>query len=231
MTPYYQNEYITLFHANCLDVLSGYRDNEFDVAIPDPPYGLNITRRKEIGQSGKSAVPATDYGEEDWDKETPPAEYFQELLRISRQQAIFGGNYFTNHLPVSKGWIVWDKENGSTSYSDCELVWTSFLSSVRIFRYRWNGMLQGKIQNMKLTEKRYHRCQKPLPLMEWIVANHTKKTDLLIDTHAGSGTLGVAAIYFKRKAVLIENMERHCEIAAKRCEEAASLIIPDEFIA
>ncbi len=144
---------ISLIHGDSLQALKRYADNHFDLAIVDPPYGINASKGT-WGSSNKGKV--TNYGKKDWDKQPPNEQYFVELRRVSKNQIIWGGNYFG--LPPSSCWLVWDKLN-SGDFADCELAWTSFNTAVRKFTWRWNGMLQ---QNMKDKEIRIHPTQKPV---------------------------------------------------------------------
>lgn len=199
-------------NADCMDYLPDFADNYFDLAIVDPPYGVGSGQRKYYGKetalvkqkSGKHLlVNRTEFNPKDWDDKKPSIDYFKELQRISIEQIIWGVNYF--RLPVSyksKGRIVWDKVNPGSDYSDCEIAYSSFHDSVRLFRFMWNGMMQGKgikngqIQqgNKKLNEKRIHPTQKPVALYRWLLQNYAKPGDLILDTHAGSGSSLVACI-------------------------------------
>ena len=128
--------------------------------------------------------------EKHWDRESPPKEYFEELKRVSQNQIIFGANHFISKMPFdSSSWIVWDKKNGNNDFADCELAWSSFNSSVRIFRYRWAGMLQ---ENMKEKEVKIHPTQKPVALYEWILSKYAKPGDKILDTHVGSASSLIA---------------------------------------
>ena len=118
------------------------------------------------------------------------------MCECSKNQIIFGGNYYADYLPPSSCWIVWDKLNGDSDFADCELAWTSFKTAVRKIQYRWNGMLQG---DMKHKEKRVHPCQKPLPVMEWIIEKYTNKDAIILDCFAGSCTTAVACHRLGRK--------------------------------
>ena len=164
-------------------LMARYPDNYFDLAIVDPPYGIGASKGT-WGSSNKGKV--TNYGKKDWDKEIPQEEYFIEIQRVSKNQIIWGGNYFT--LRPSSCWIVWDKLN-SADFADCELAWTSFATAVRKFTYRWNGMLQ---QNMKDKENRIHPTQKPVALYKWLLMNYAKPNDKILDTHLGSGSIAIA---------------------------------------
>ena len=143
---------INLHLGDCLEAMRAMPDNAYELAIVDPPYG--------IGEDGKSnhsrgllATPKQ-YTPKNWDKEPPSVQYFKELKRVSKNQIIWGANHFIDRLPyASSCWIAWNKDNGSTDFADCELAYTSFNTAVRMFTWRWNGMLQ---QDMKNKEQRIH---------------------------------------------------------------------------
>jgi site-specific DNA-methyltransferase (adenine-specific) len=146
----------------------------------------------------------------------PSKEIFTEIFRISKNQIIFGGNYFIEYLKNGPCWLVWDKDN-SGNFADCELAWTSFDTAVRKFTWRWNGMLQ---QDMKHKEKRYHPTQKPIPLFEQILRMYSKPTDLILDPFLGSGTTAIACEQLGRKWIGIEKEPKYCEIARERIKQA-----------
>ena len=176
-------------NVDCLEYMRQFPDKYFDLAVVDPPYGLGMSNRKEIG-GGKKAK-TTKFEKKAWDSATPDPEYFEELIRVSKNQIVFGANHFISRLPFDSAcWIVWDKENGGTDFADCELAWTSFKTAVRKFTFRWNGMLQG---NMKNKEVRIHPTQKPVALYAWIFENYAKPGDRILDTHLGSGSSRIAA--------------------------------------
>lgn len=169
---------------DCVKALKRFNDKHFDLAVVDPPYGIGASKGT-WGSSNKGKV--TNYGKKDWDNKIPDEEYFFELMRVSKNQIVWGGNYFG--LRPSSCWLVWDKLN-SADFADCELAWTSFETAVRKFTYRWNGMLQ---QNMKDKEIRIHPTQKPVALYEWIFHNYAEQGNLILDTHLGSGSSRIAA--------------------------------------
>ena len=179
------------YNMDCMEAMREMPDKCFDLAVVDVPYGIGECGEKNRTR-GKLAI-AQDYkpfaGK---DLEPPSSDYFTELSRVSKNQIIFGANHFADRLlnPASSCWIVWDKENGSTDFADCELAWTSFHSAVRIFRFRWQGMLQG---NMKHKEIRIHPTQKPIALYTWIFQHYAKPGDKILDTHLGSGSSRIAA--------------------------------------
>jgi len=177
-----------VFLLDCVEGMKAYPDNHFDLAIVDPPYGIGESGKTNKTR-GKLAV-SKDYGNKDWDLSAPEKIYFNELKRVSKNQIVWGANHFISRLPIdSSCWIVWDKDNGETDFADCELAWTSFKTAVRVFKFRWQGMLQ---QNMKDKENRIHPTQKPVALYEWILKNYAKQGDTILDTHLGSGSSRIA---------------------------------------
>lgn len=177
-----------VYLEDCTEALKRFNDNHFDLAIVDPPYGINVAKTGKVG--GNNAGKAKDYGAKEWDKQPPNDEYFRQLFRVSKNQIVWGANHFISKMPFdSSCWIVWDKDN-SGNFADCELAWTSFDTAVRKFQWRWNGMLQ---QNMKDKEERIHPTQKPVALYEWILQNYAERGDLILDTHLGSGSSRIAA--------------------------------------
>lgn len=181
----------TIYNCDCIELMKQYSDNHFDLAIVDPPYGIDAAEAfgGEQRKSGNGVAMKTAFAKKNWDSEIPKKEYFDELKRISKNQIIWGANYMTTYLPPSMGWIVWDKDNGTTKFSDCELAYSSFDKALRKFKYMWNGMLQ---ENMKNKEIRIHPTQKPIQLYEWLLTNYAKQGDKILDTHLGSGSHAIA---------------------------------------
>jgi len=195
--PYYQDDLITLYLADCLPAMREMPDNAFDLAIVDPPYFSGPERRCFYGQKVSSIGVSRVYKKSAvW--QLPTIEYFQELQRVSRSYVFWGCNYF--NLPFNSGRIVWDKVNDSSSYSDCELAATNIFDHVRVFRFMWNGMLQGESEtngtkmqgNKKKNEVRIHPTQKPVALYRWLLKNYAEPGDTILDTHAGSCSLAIA---------------------------------------
>ena len=171
-----------------MELMARYPDNYFDLAIVDPPYGIGEDGGKNHSR-GKATKP-TMYTAKSWDSSVPNKEYFNELIRVSKNQIIWGANHFIENIPQANSscWVVWDKDN-TGDFADCELSWTSFKTAVRKFEFRWNGMLQG---DMKNKETRIHPTQKPAALYKWILDKYAKQGDKILDTHLGSGSIAIA---------------------------------------
>ena len=203
----------TLILGDCLEKMREIPDGSVDCVITDPPYGIGEAAGKNKSRSNCAA--AKDYGNADWDDAPPTQEYFDEIMRISKNQIIFGGNYFV--LPPTPCWIVWDKNNGENDFADCELAWTSFKTAVRKIKYTWNGMIQ---EDMKHKEFRVHPTQKPVGVMKWCLERYSEEGQTICDPFMGSGTTGVACVQTGRNFIGIEKDEGYFEIAKKRIEGA-----------
>ena len=170
---------LSFFNADNLEIMRCFKDNEFDLAIVDPPYGIGMDGGN-VGYKGFN-----NFEKKDWDKEIPNAEYFTELFRVSKNQVIFGGNYFG--LPPTRCYLVWDKGEGfyNRTYAECELAWTSFDANTCKIKYDplAKGDYKGKI----------HPCQKPVTVYDWILQKYAKPNNLILDTHLGSGSSRIAA--------------------------------------
>ena len=177
-----------LYLMDCMEGMKQFPDKYFELAIVDPPYGIGEDGLKNHSRS--KLAKSTKYIPKNWDSKPPDDTYFKELMRVSKNQIIWGANHFISKIPFdSSCWIVWDKLNGKNDFADCELAWTSFKTAVRKFTYRWSGMLQG---NMKDKEIRIHPTQKPVALYTWLLNNYAKKGDKILDTHVGSASSLIA---------------------------------------
>ena len=203
-----------MHNADCMDFMRELPDKYYDLAIVDPPYGIGEDGAKN--HSRVQLAKPTLYKAKNWDREIPSDEYFVELKRVSKNQIIWGGNYFG--LPASSCWIVWDKDN-TGDFADCELAWASFNTAVRKFTWRWNGMLQ---QNMKEKEVRIHPTQKPVALYEWILMNYAKEGDKILDTHGGSGSICIACHNLGFDLDWIELDKDYFDAATKRFKQHAA---------
>ena len=215
-----------VYLEDCVKALKRFNDKHFDLAIVDPPYGIGadkaqnnaaLSRIKADGKS-KAGRGWKLYHETDWDNETPTAEYWDELFRVSKNQIVWGGNYFTEYLPPSMGWILWDKGQRDFSLADGELAWTSFNKALRIFE-----MSRGKAL-AKNNEQggRFHPTQKPEMLYDWILKNYAKEGDLILDTHLGSGSSRIAAYKAGFNFVGFEIDEEYFNAANKRFDNFKS---------
>ncbi len=187
--PYYQTPFLSIFLSDCLPMMRKFKNKEFDLAIVDVPYGIGEdgSKNQKRGKLAKSKDYKPYIGN---DLNSPEAEYWNELKRISKNQIIWGANHFISKIPYdSSCWIVWDKENGENDFADCELAWTSFNTAVRKFKWKWQGMLQ---QNMKNKQERIHPNEKPIQLYEWCIRKYAKKGDKILDTHLGGGSIAIA---------------------------------------
>lgn len=186
------------YNMDCLSAMQQMPDKYFDLAVVDPPYFSGPERRNFYGcQVSPIGVQRIYKQSEVW--QVPDERYFDELRRVSKQQIIWGVNYF--NYSFSPGRVVWDKCNGASSFSDCEIAYCSLHDSVRLYRYMWNGMCQGKsitegyiMQGDKSkNEKRIHPTQKPVALYAWLYQQYAKPEDKILDTHLGSGSSRIAA--------------------------------------
>lgn len=174
-----------------------FPDGYFNIAIVDPPYFSGPERRQFYGRR-KSPIGVQRLYEPSDFWEVPGDDYFRELMRVSQEQIVWGCNYFNWRFPPGR--IVWDKCNGNSSFSDCEIAACSLHNSVRMYRYMWNGMMQGKsmeegwIQqgNKKLNEHRIHPTQKPVNLYRWITQRYIQPGWKVLDTHVGSASSLIA---------------------------------------
>ncbi len=191
------------FLQNSISAMKKMPDNSFDWAIVDPPYQIQSNSHRKNVTRSKKAI-AKKYSCELWSQKVPSIQYFNELKRISVHQIIFGINYMLfrrKSLQVGPGRVIWDKCNGDSNYSDCEIAYCSSIDSVRLFPFMWHGMMQGqsmdngRIQqaNKSLNEIRIHPTQKPVELYKWIYRTFCKPGQSIIDTHLGSGSSRIAA--------------------------------------
>lgn len=186
------------YNMDCMEGMKNFPDRYFDLAVVDPPYFSGPEKREYYGRKVSATGVQQRYYTPSAKWEIPGKDYFMELERVSKEQIVFGCNYFDWHFPPGR--IVWDKCNGASSYSDCEIASCSLHDSVRIFRYMWNGMMQGKsihegwVQqgNKRLNEKRIHPTQKPVNLYRWIIQRYIDLGWKVLDTHVGSASSLIA---------------------------------------
>ena len=197
-----------IINADFRDIIKELPDKSVDLLLTDPPYAIDIVRqlvKKDPYQ--KHGYKSWDLKE--WDKERPTKKDFEEMIRVSKNQIIWGGNYFADLLPASQGWLVWNKGQRDFSLADGELAWTSYDKALRIFDYsRAQALRDGKI----------HPTQKPVALFEWILNLRTKENDLILDCYSGSGTTAVACYNTRRNFICIEKDSDYYKSSVERLE-------------
>jgi len=188
-----------------MELMARYPDNYFDLAIVDPPYKdeFKITANEKAAKVKKHYNLSSLNGQ-------PKKEYFNELFRVSKNQIIWGINYYPFYFGAGR--LVWDKDNTGV-YSDCELAFHSFSDVTRKFKFRWNGMLQG---DMKNKETRIHPTQKPVALYKWILTKYAKQGDKILDTHLGSGSIAIACHDLEYDLTACELDTEYYDAAMKR---------------
>jgi site-specific DNA-methyltransferase (adenine-specific) len=198
---------IDLNNQDCLEAMRQMADNQFDLAIVDPPYGIGAAKKPIEAGKWKRKI----HKSKDWDSSIPPKEYFQELKRVSKNQVIWGGNYFLDYLTNTPCFIVWDKKLTKGWLADCELAWTSFNTQTKIFT-------RHHIEDHNAGIKRIHPTQKPVKLYEWLLDNYAKEGDKILDTHLGSGSIALACHNRGYSLTAFEIDKEYFEAAKKRLE-------------
>lgn len=212
--------------ADCLDILKQLPDKCVDLVLTDPPYGINMARTTNCvshldyqGRTKKGFYSKKLHETKDWDKKTPQKGVFDEIRRVSKNQIIFGGNYFADCLPTSRGWIFWDKKEHSTqgkNFADGELAWTSFDKNIKKYVFGWIGL--DYINNRK-GDIKIHPTQKPSDLFGQILRDYSNENDLILDCFSGSGTTAIACHRLNRRFICIEKDKNYYESSVKRLED------------
>jgi len=190
-----------------MQLMARYEDNHFDLAIVDPPYGIGFDNKIRDKKS------------KNWDNKIPKDKYFIELQRVSKNQIVWGGNYF----PIlwnkgCKAFIFWDKDPSTPNYSDGELAWTSYDKLAKRFYYAWNGLADG-IKGRNKKTKTIHPTQKPVKLYEWLLMNYAKENDKILDTHLGSGSIAIACHNLGYDLTACELDKDYYDAAMKRIQQ------------
>lgn len=187
---------INIYNEDCLQAMFAMQDNTYDLAIVDPPYGINLA---------------------DWDNETPKQEYFDQVRRVSVNQIIWGGNYFVDKLPITEGWICWNKKPFLKQQAHFELAWTSFDMKPKMIEYTYAGNAEG-IKNVRVNYKKksIHPAQKPENLYKLLLQDYAKEGYKIIDTHLGSGTIALACWDLK---INLDGYETNTQTYIKACEQ------------
>lgn len=204
---------MSLYHGDCLPIMRSMQSDSIDCIVTDPPYGINAD-----GGVGGFGVSATDkHYQAGWDNQVPSQDYFAEMLRIAKKVFIFGGNFFTDKLPVGKHWIVWDKTGEikfKNPFGDAELVWTNIdRNSIKKYVLIQQGFVSKE-------RERFHPTQKPIQLLRSILTDYTAEGETILDPFMGSGSTGVACVEVGREFIGIEREHNYFVIAQQRVEKA-----------
>ena len=200
---------IEITNEDNMQLMARYEDNYFDLAIVDPPYGIGMDGGN-VGYKGFN-----NFEKKGWDKATPEQEYFEELFRISKNQIVWGGNYFA--LPVSKCWIVWDKIGEmelKNPFADCELAWTSFTKVVKKKTIRQQGFIKDTKDKVRI-----HPTQKPTELYKWVLENYAEPKSKILDTHLGGGSIAIACYELGFDLTACEIDKTYFDGASKRLKD------------
>ncbi len=192
-----------------MKLMARYEDNYFDLAIVDPPYGIGIDGQKESKKGKKSDRKY--HKQKQWDNSIPNKDYFNELQRVSKNQIIWGANYFVEHLTKgTKGWLVWFKGQIGLTMSDCELAYSSFQRATRVVNINRVDLLK---------QNTIHPTEKPIRLYQWILDNYAKEGDKILDTHLGSGSIAIACHNLGFDLTACELDKDYYDSAMKRIEQ------------
>jgi site-specific DNA-methyltransferase (adenine-specific) len=211
---------ITITNEDNMLLMARYPDNYFDLAIVDPPYGIDFSNFNRTNKaSDGTRVKANKYKNSNWDDSIPKDEYFIELIRVSKQQIVWGGNYF----PIlwnngCKGFIFWYKGNPVPNFADGELAYTSFNKVAKQFDFRYYGALQGKTS----ADDKIHPTQKPKELYKWLLDNYAQEGDKILDTHLGSGSIAIACHDYGFELTACELDKEYFDKAIQRIQNHVS---------
>ena len=195
---------LDLRNCDCMELMSQFPDGHFDLAIVDPPYGIDWMNQI---QNPNTKANWNVYENKEWDKSIPTKEYWDELFRVSKNQIVWGGNYMINYLYPSPCWIIWDKMQ-EFSGAVFEMAWTSFKSPAKAFRM---SRVEAYANQVKI-----HPTQKPAQLYKWILNNYAKEGNKILDTHLGSGSIAIACHDYKFDLVASEIDKEYYEATMKR---------------
>ena len=202
-----KSPFLDLRRADCMSVMAEYPDGHFDLAVVDPPYGINVGDKKS-GMGRRKGDAKASYKMGDWDSAPPPDEYFSELRRVSKEQIVWGANHYIERLPLnSPCWLVWDKLfSNDVSFAAVELAWTSFKTPAK--KFECHPEQAGRI----------HPTQKPVKLYKWILAHYASAGAKILDTHMGSGSIAIACHYGQFHLVACEIDDHYFAAACARIE-------------
>ena len=203
---------ITITNEDNMELMKRFPDNYFDLAIVDPPYGIGIDgQKKSINKNPKHN--RKEHTQKKWDNSIPSLEYFNELKRVSKNQIIWGGNYFTEYLKPTKAWIFWYKGQRDLTMSDGEMAWTSFDTVTRQFELNRASLI---------AQNTFHPTEKPYKLYKWILDKYAKQGDKILDTHLGSGSIAIACHDYGFELTACELDKEYYDKATKRIKNHVS---------
>jgi site-specific DNA-methyltransferase (adenine-specific) len=208
--PTWQHKKLSLYHADCMDIMRQFPDKHFDLAIVDPPYGIDWMKQIQNPNESKNWKV---YEFKKWDKSAPKPEYFEQLFRVSTNQIIWGANYMVENLRSSPCWVIWDKEQ-EFSGAVFEMAWTSFLSPAKAFR-------MSRVEAYA-NQNKIHPTQKPVALYRWLLAKYAQPGQRILDTHLGSGSHAIAAHYADMEFTGIELDADYFTASCERIERETS---------
>lgn len=201
--------------ADCMDILKQLPDKCIDLVLTDPPYGINC----DGGGYGLGVKPKV-LDKKNWDIGKPSRDCFDEIMRVSKNQIIFGGNYFTDYLKPTKSWLIWDKignyKSSKNYFSECELIWTSFNNVTKKITFIQRGFINSDKEENKT---RFHPTQKPVDLFGQILRDYSNENDIVLDCFSGSGTTAIACHRLKRRFICIEKDKDYYEASLKRLDD------------
>jgi site-specific DNA-methyltransferase (adenine-specific) len=203
---------IQITNEDNMELMARYPDNYFDLAIVDPPYGIGIDgQKKSINKNPKHNRKL--HTQKNWDNSIPNKEYFDELFRVSKNQIIWGGNYFTEHLQPTKAWIFWYKGQRDLTMSDGEMAWTSFDTVTRQFELNRASLI---------AQNTFHPTEKPYKLYKWLLDKYAKENDKILDTHLGSGSIAIACHDYGFELTACELDKEYYDKAIQRIQNHVS---------
>jgi site-specific DNA-methyltransferase (adenine-specific) len=206
----------TIYNIDCLEFMKTLPDKCIDLVLTDPPYGLGIDNQKKSISNNPKHNRKEHIQMSEWDSHIPSKEYFDEIFRISKNQIIFGGNYFVEYLTEGhKGWILWDKGQHGLTMSDGELAYTSFDKPLRVFTF-------NRVELQK--DGAWHPTMKPLELMKWIVKEYSNENETIFDPFCGSGSSLIACKLLKRNYIGCEISKEYCKIAEDRIKSISNTL-------
>jgi site-specific DNA-methyltransferase (adenine-specific) len=224
-------EFLDARLQDCMELMAGYPDGHFDLAIVDPPYGIGVS-----GEGKMTSNSRKEYARKNWDDAVPPPEYFAELRRVSKNQIIWGANFFDG-VGICGGGIVWNKlgknigrREPMPNLSDCEIAYCSSRNNVKMFSYTQIGNVVGNDYRVDWNQQRIHPTQKPVALYEWLLDNYAETGWRILDTHMGSGSIAIACHYARLHLTACEIDEDYFKAACARIERETaqeSFIFPN----